>query len=190
MGYTLRRDDMKSGRLASLIFAVLTTGAQVAMAADTPKPPAKDAKKIETPVVAASVSSVGNLAGSSGGGAAAASYARTAASADDDGKASADAADAGTDGKPSVNNINGGMPNRISTNVTVPKQTQGATFGEKVNQGLHAAGGALSQGAAVVGGTLPGGAVISASVEKDGEATTPEPGKADEDAAADPKQDQ
>jgi hypothetical protein len=39
-----------------------------------------------------------------------------------------------------VNNINGGMPNRISMNVTVPKQTQGATFGEKVNAGLHAAG--------------------------------------------------
>jgi len=40
----------------------------------------------------------------------------------------------------SVNNINGGMPNRISMNVTVPKQTQGATFGEKVSAGLHAAG--------------------------------------------------
>ncbi len=35
-----------------------------------------------------------------------------------------------------VNNINGGMPNRISMNVTVPKQTQGATFGEKVNAEL------------------------------------------------------
>jgi hypothetical protein len=34
-----------------------------------------------------------------------------------------------------VNNINGGMPNRISMNVTVPKQTQGATFGEKVKVG-------------------------------------------------------
>ncbi len=34
---------------------------------------------------------------------------------------------------------------RISMNVTVPKQTQGATFGEKVNAGLHAAGGALAQ---------------------------------------------
>jgi len=45
--------------------------------------------------------------------------------------------------------INGGMPNRISMNVTVPKQTQGATFGEKVNAGLHAAGGALSQGASL-----------------------------------------
>lgn len=44
-------------------------------------------------------------------------------------------------------NNNGGMPNRISMNVTTPKQTQGATFGEKVNAGLHAAGGAISQGA-------------------------------------------
>lgn len=35
----------------------------------------------------------------------------------------------------SINNINGGMPNRISMNVTVAKQTQGATFGEKVNSG-------------------------------------------------------
>jgi len=116
----------------------------------------------------------------------------------------------------SVNNINGGMPNRISMNVTVAKQTQGATFGEKVNsgkinvtlveggcivlfpskegyrintadksinelsrnecqafgekvnQGLHAAGGALSQGASLLGGALPGGAVISAAVSSVG----------------------
>jgi hypothetical protein len=104
-----------------------------------------------------------------------------------------------------VNNINNGMPNRISMNVTVPKQTQGATFGEKVNaglhasgsyvifpnkqaflinastkkvsemtssevakvnQGLHAAGSALSQGASLVGGALPGGAIISAAISK------------------------
>lgn len=31
--------------------------------------------------------------------------------------------------------------------VAVTKQTQGTTFGEKVNQGLHAAAGAVSQGA-------------------------------------------
>ena len=51
------------------------------------------------------------------------------------------------------------MPNRISMNVTVPKQTQGATFGEKVNQGLHAAGSALSQGASlsIISGTLTWG---------------------------------
>ena len=39
-----------------------------------------------------------------------------------------------------VNEINNGMPNRISMNVTVPKQTQGATFGEKVNAGLTQGG--------------------------------------------------
>jgi hypothetical protein len=46
--------------------------------------------------------------------------------------------------------INGGMPNRISMNVTVPKQTQGATFGEKANAGLHAAGSAVASGASLV----------------------------------------
>ena len=49
-----------------------------------------------------------------------------------------------------INGINNGMPNRISMNVTVPKQTQGATFGEKVNAGLHAAGGALANGASLI----------------------------------------
>lgn len=51
-----------------------------------------------------------------GGGAAAASYAAT-------GKAA-----------------NNSMPNRISMNVTTPKQTQGATFGEKCQAGLACAG--------------------------------------------------
>lgn len=45
--------------------------------------------------------------------------------------------------------IDSGMPNRISINVTVPKQTQGATFGEKVSSGLQAAGSALAQGASL-----------------------------------------
>lgn len=45
--------------------------------------------------------------------------------------------------------IDSGMPNRISINVTVPKQTQGATFGERVNGGLHAAGSALARGASL-----------------------------------------
>jgi hypothetical protein len=48
-----------------------------------------------------------------------------------------------------VDTVNGGMPSRISMNVTVPKQTQGATFGEKVNAGLHAAGSVVSQGASL-----------------------------------------
>lgn len=34
-----------------------------------------------------------------------------------------------------INTLNNGMPNRISMNVTVTKQTQGATFGEKVIAG-------------------------------------------------------
>lgn len=118
--------------------------------------------------------------------------------------------------KTNINGINSGMPNRISMNVTIAKQTQGATFGEKVNagkinvtlveggcvilfssnegyrvntadktikeltkeesiafgekvnQGLHAAGGALSQGASLVGGALGGGSVISAAVSSVG----------------------
>lgn len=67
-------------------------------------------------VISAAVSSVSSLSGS-GGGAAAAFYAATGRF------------------------TGGNMRNRISTNVTVPKQTQGATFGERVNAGLHAAGG-------------------------------------------------
>lgn len=38
---------------------------------------------------------------------------------------------------------------RISMNVTVGKQTQGATFGEKVNAGLQSAGGALASGVTI-----------------------------------------
>lgn len=38
---------------------------------------------------------------------------------------------------------------RISMNVTVAKQTQGASFGEKVNAGLHSAGNVIANGAAV-----------------------------------------
>ncbi len=51
-----------------------------------------------------------------------------------------------------VNGINAGMPNRISMNVTVPKQTQGATFGEKVVQD-----GVVSPSKQPEGKTGPGG---------------------------------
>jgi hypothetical protein len=67
---------------------------------------------------------------------------------------------------PGIKSVSNEMPNRISMNVTVAKQTQGATFGEKVNAGLHAAGGALAQGAALVGAALPGGSIISAALSK------------------------
>ena len=75
-----------------------------------------------------------------------------------------------------INGINGGMPNRISMNVTVPKQTQGATFGEKVNAGLQAAGSAVAQGAsssiviecgqAACVVTLPGGDGYRADLQR------------------------
>lgn len=55
-------------------------------------------------------------------------------------------------------------PARISTNFTVGKQTQGASFGERVHTGLQQAGSAIASGAALVGGALPGGAIISAAV--------------------------
>ncbi len=65
-------------------------------------------------------------------------------------------------------NIPNDMPNRISMNVTVAKQTQGATFGEKVNAGLHAAGSALAQGASLLGGAIPGGSILSAAISDAG----------------------
>lgn len=50
--------------------------------------------------------------------------------------------------------IDGGMPNRISMKVSVGKQTQGATFGERVNAGpprTSAGGGAASAAYAATG---------------------------------------
>jgi hypothetical protein len=77
--------------------------------------------------------------------------------------------------------LDGGMPNRISMNVTIPKQTQGTTFGEKVNQGLHAAGSALSQGSArkIISGRLTAGsadnnpayAIVTNNTTRGGSAT-------------------
>ena len=64
---------------------------------------------------------------SSGGGAAAASYAAT-------GRAQSD------------------MPARISMNVTTPKQTQGATFGERCQAGVQCAGSAMT--IALTGGQM------------------------------------
>lgn len=92
-----------------------------------------------------------------------------------------------------VNGINGGMPNRISMNVTVSKPTQSATFGEKVNAGLHAAGSAVAQGASltvVCSGTicavaLPDGSGYRANLDDmtltpqaKGQATASMPGSA------------
>lgn len=59
---------------------------------------------------------------------------------------------------------NGFVVNSKLKTMTVLSKTEFADFGEKVNAGLHAAGGALAQGASLLGGALPGGAVISAAV--------------------------
>jgi len=48
----------------------------------------------------------------------------------------------------------GGMPNRISMNMTVARQTQGASFGERCQAGVCSAGSALAQGVYV---TVSGG---------------------------------
>jgi len=46
--------------------------------------------------------------------------------------------------------VDGGMPSRISMNVTTSRQTQGSTFGEKVSSGLHMAGSARG----IISGTV------------------------------------
>lgn len=51
--------------------------------------------------------------------------------------------------------LTGLAPGRYRIALTTPKQTQGATFGEKVNQGLHAAGSAVAQGAKINPNSMP-----------------------------------
>ena len=71
----------------------------------------------------------------------------------------------------------------------VGKQTQGATFGEKVNQGLHATGSAIQQGGVIVagnpiggiiikGGKYPGGSMMTTTTNSEGvfEFSVPEDG--------------
>lgn len=53
----------------------------------------------------------------------------------------------GADGSFRADGLKPGRYRLAVSSVTVPKQTQGATFGEKVNAGLHAAGSAVAQGA-------------------------------------------
>jgi hypothetical protein len=56
------------------------------------------------------------------------------------------------------------MPMRLSVTGTIGKQTQGQTFGEKVNQGLGQAGGALASGAQLMGGAFGASGIVSAAV--------------------------
>lgn len=89
----------------------------------------------------AKVSGTGKLAGS-GGGAAAASYAATGKVVllSDTPKTSI-----GTATQQQVTLSGAALPGGAVVSST--RQTQGTTFGEKVNQGLHAAGSAVASGA-------------------------------------------
>ena len=55
-------------------------------------------------------------------------------------------------------------PARLSTNMTIERQTPKRDFGDRMKAGLETAGGMLQNGASVVGGLVPGGAILSAAV--------------------------
>jgi hypothetical protein len=55
-------------------------------------------------------------------------------------------------------------PVRISTNVTVDRQTPKTDFGDRVKYGIDTAAGAVANGAAVAASIIPGGAIVSAAV--------------------------
>ena len=55
-------------------------------------------------------------------------------------------------------------PVRLSTNVSVDRQTPKTDFGDRVKYGLDSAAGAVANGAAVAAGVIPGGAIVSAAV--------------------------
>ncbi len=65
--------------------------------------------------------------------------------------------------------IDSSMPNRLSMNVSIGKQTQGATFGERVASGINTAGSAIASGASLVGGAIPGLGIVSAAVSSVGQ---------------------
>lgn len=110
------------------------------------------------------------------GGAAAASYAATGRMAKP-GDSPVDTTDKRI-GNTSDERTGNSTDERIGS--TPGKQTQGAAFGEKVSQGLHAAGSAVQQGAAIVagspiggitvkGGKNPGGSMMTATTNSKGE---------------------
>ena len=55
-------------------------------------------------------------------------------------------------------------PARLSTNLSVDRQTPKTDFGTRVKAGLDTAAGAVANGAAIVGNFIPGGAIVSAAV--------------------------
>ena len=55
-------------------------------------------------------------------------------------------------------------PVRLSTNVSIDRQTPKTDFGDRLKSGLDTAAGTLASGAAVVAPFVPGGAIVSAAV--------------------------
>lgn len=55
-------------------------------------------------------------------------------------------------------------PVRISTNLTVDRQTPKTDFGDRLKAGLDNAAGAVANGAALAAPFIPGGAIVSAAV--------------------------
>ncbi len=55
-------------------------------------------------------------------------------------------------------------PVRISTNISVERQTAKSDFGDRIQAGLSQAAGVLANGAAMAAPFIPGGAVVSAAV--------------------------
>lgn len=63
-------------------------------------------------------------------------------------------------------------PARISTNLTIGRQTPDNSFGQKVKTGLENTANALASGASVLASAVPGGAVLSAAVSSMGNMTS------------------
>ncbi len=55
-------------------------------------------------------------------------------------------------------------PVRISTNLTIDRQTPKTDFGDRIKHGLDTAAGAVANGAALAAPFVPGGAIVSAAV--------------------------
>ncbi len=62
------------------------------------------------------------------------------------------------------NRIQQATPVRISTNLSVERQTAKTDFGDRMQAGLQQAAGVVANGAAIAAPFLPGGAIVSAAV--------------------------
>ncbi len=63
-----------------------------------------------------------------------------------------------------INRLDNATPARISTNLSIERQTPNRDFGNRLKAGLEATGSAVGSAASVVGGLVPGGAIVSAAV--------------------------